>query len=57
MDEQLAERVADRFLDTLPNKRFPHFYVHDVYRFLYASHLAQHGQSLPPWLVPEEVAA
>jgi radical SAM superfamily enzyme YgiQ (UPF0313 family) len=57
MDEQLAERVADRFLDTLPKKRFPHFYVHDVYRFLYASYLSERSQPMPPWLVPEAVTA
>jgi anaerobic magnesium-protoporphyrin IX monomethyl ester cyclase len=57
MDERMAELVADRFLESLPIKRHPQFYVHDVYRFLYASYLSERGQPMPPWLVPEEVAA
>jgi hypothetical protein len=52
----MAELVADRFLESLPTKRFAQFYVHDVYRFLYASYLSERGQPMPPWLVPEEVA-
>jgi hypothetical protein len=56
LDEEMAELVADRFLESLPNKRFAQFYVHDVYRFLYASYLSERGLPLPPWLVPEEVA-
>jgi hypothetical protein len=31
--------------------------VHDTYRFLYISRLAEQGQPFPPWLVPEEGAA
>jgi anaerobic magnesium-protoporphyrin IX monomethyl ester cyclase len=54
MDEELAELVASRFLDVLPAKRFGHYYVNDVYRFLYVSDLREHGIPLPPWLVPEE---
>jgi radical SAM superfamily enzyme YgiQ (UPF0313 family) len=53
MDNNMAELVAARFMDTLPDKRYPHFYVSDVYRFLYASHNAEHGLPMPPWLVPE----
>ena len=53
MDEQMAELVMDRFLETLPAKRYPHFYVHDVYRLLYASHLSERNLRMPPWLVPE----
>ncbi|HLV33911.1 MAG TPA: radical SAM protein [Spirillospora sp.] len=53
MDAELAERVMDRFLDTLPGKSFPQFYANDVYRFLYASHLGEQGLPMPPWLVPE----
>jgi hypothetical protein len=49
----LAERVADRFMDTLPDKSFPQFYANDVYRFLYASYLGGQHLPLPPWLVPE----
>ncbi len=54
LDEQTAELVASRFLDTLPDKRYAQFYVHDVYRFLYASYLSERGLPQPPWLVPEE---
>lgn len=53
MDERMAELVHDRFLDSLPDKRYPQFYVNDVYRFLYASHLRDQGLPHPPWLVPE----
>ncbi len=53
MDERMAELVHDRFLESLPNKRYPQFYVNDVYRFLYASHLGDQGLPHPPWLVPE----
>jgi len=52
MDNDMAELVAERFMDTLPEKPYPHFYVSDVYRFLYASHNAEQGQPMPPWLVP-----
>jgi len=54
MNEQLAEVVASRFLDALPEKRFGHFYLHDVYRFLYIGHLSEQGIRFPPWLAPEE---
>ena len=57
MDEGLAERVASRFLDVLPAKRFGHYYVNDVYRFLYISELQEQRIPLPPWLVPEETGA
>lgn len=54
MDEALANLVASRFVDVLPQKRFGQYYVNDVYRFLYASDLRERGLPLPPWLVPEE---
>jgi anaerobic magnesium-protoporphyrin IX monomethyl ester cyclase len=54
MNEQLAELVASRFLDALPEKRFGHFYLHDVYRFLYIGRLSERGIRFPPWLDPEE---
>ncbi len=57
MNEQLAELVSSRFLDALPKKRFGHFYLHDVYRFLYIGHLSERGIPFPPWLAPEEAAA
>ncbi len=56
MNEEMAELVASRFLEALPNKRFAHFYVHDVYRFLYASRLSDQGVPYPPWLVEEAIA-
>ncbi len=55
MSEQLAELVASRFLDALPEKRFAQFYLHDVYRFLYIGHLSERGIRFPPWLAPEEM--
>ena len=39
----------------MPDKPYPHFYMSDVYRFLYASHNAERGVQNPPWLVPEGV--
>ena len=54
MDNDMAELVAARFTDTLPDKPFPQFYMNDVYRFLYASHLGAQGLPMPPWLVQEE---
>ncbi len=53
MSEQMAEMVHDRFLESLPPKRFAQFYISDVYRFLYASHLRERHLPHPPWLVPE----
>ena len=50
MDEQTARTVASRLLDALPKKEYAHFYVHDVYRILYASRLHQQGIPYPPWL-------
>lgn len=32
-----AEELEDQFPDSLPDKPFPQFYFHDIYRFLYAS--------------------
>jgi anaerobic magnesium-protoporphyrin IX monomethyl ester cyclase len=55
MDEKMADLVANRFLDTLPDKRYPQYYVSDVYRFLYASYLSERKIPQPPWLVPETV--
>lgn len=53
MDEQMAELVHDRFLDTLPQKPYPQFYVSDVYRFLYANYLSEQRVPPPPWLTPD----
>ena len=57
MDEAMAEFLVSRFVDVLPEKRFGHNYVNDVYRFLYVSDLRERGMALPPWLVPEGPAA
>ncbi|MEM7126909.1 MAG: radical SAM protein [Chloroflexota bacterium] len=54
MDERMSDRVAESFLSTLPDKRYPQYYVSDVYRFLYASYLSERGIPKPAWLVPEE---
>ena len=53
MKPQMAELVESRFLDTLPSRPYPQYYVSDVYRFLYASHLSEEGIPHPPWLMPE----
>jgi anaerobic magnesium-protoporphyrin IX monomethyl ester cyclase len=55
IDAAMAHTIGKRLLDELPTKRFFQFYVHDVYRFLYASHLHAQGQAFPLWLVDEEV--
>ncbi len=57
MDSQMVELVSSRFLEALPKKHFPQFYINDVYRLLYACHLSRAGRPMPPWLVEEEVAA
>lgn len=54
MDSEFAERVADRFMDTLPTKSYPQFYANDVYRFLYASYLSEQNKPMIPWLIPEQ---
>lgn len=50
MDEAMAKMVRERFLDTLPGKRYGQYYTHDVHRFLYASHLHAQGKAYPAWL-------
>ncbi|MEZ4620808.1 MAG: hypothetical protein R2867_35600 [Caldilineaceae bacterium] len=57
MKPQMAELVESRFLDTLPDRPYPQYYVSDVYRFLYASHLSERGIPHPPWLAPEAAMA
>ena len=53
MDEAMAELAVSGLLEVLPEKRYGHLYVNDVYRFLYACRLHEEGRPLPPWLVPE----
>ncbi|HMN31276.1 MAG TPA: radical SAM protein, partial [Caldilineaceae bacterium] len=57
MDDRMAALLEQRFLDTLPDRPYPQYYVSDVYRFLYASHLSQRGLPPPPWLAPEMAMA
>ena len=57
MGEQMAEMLESRFLDTLPEKPYPQFYVSDVYRFLYASYLSDRNIPRPPWLAKEVAVA
>jgi anaerobic magnesium-protoporphyrin IX monomethyl ester cyclase len=57
MDSGMAELVANRFLDALPRKNSPQFYINDVYRMLYASYLSRVNLAPPPWLIPEEEQA
>jgi anaerobic magnesium-protoporphyrin IX monomethyl ester cyclase len=55
MNQAMADLVVSRFVDSLPEKRFGQYYINDAYRFLYASHLRDHGISFPSWLVADEV--
>jgi anaerobic magnesium-protoporphyrin IX monomethyl ester cyclase len=57
MDDRMASLVESRFLETLPDKPYPQFYLSDVFRFLYASHLNEHKLQFSPWLVAETTAA
>lgn len=57
MDDNLAELVESHFLNALPRKPFPQFYVSDVYRFLYASRLHEQKLPMPPWLATETTVA
>lgn len=53
IDSAKARSIVMRLRETFPAKRFFQFYVYDVYRFLYASHLHNLGQELPSWLAEE----
>ena len=57
LDERTAGLLEERFLDTLPEKPYPQFYVSDVYRFLYASYLSERNIPRPPWLAKEVAVA
>jgi len=54
LDEEMAHTVYERLLDALPTKRYGQYYLHDVNRFLYASHLHAQGKPFPLWLADEE---
>ncbi|MBN1964200.1 MAG: radical SAM protein [Anaerolineae bacterium] len=53
LDEEMARTVYERFLDVLPSKRYGQYYLHDVNRFLYASHLRDQGIPYALWLTDE----
>lgn len=57
MDDRMAELVERHFLNSLPDKPYPQFYVSDVFRFLYASHLNEQKLPFSPWLAIEATAA
>jgi anaerobic magnesium-protoporphyrin IX monomethyl ester cyclase len=57
IDDKMAELVESHFLNSLPDKPYPQFYVSDVFRFLYASHLSERNLPRPPWLAKEVLAA
>jgi len=44
-----AEEIEAQFVNGLPDKQYPQFYFHDIYRFLYASHL-QDSELFPTML-------
>ncbi len=50
IDNALAETIVERLMDALPDKTAPQFYMHDTYRFLYASRLHEEGKRYPTWL-------
>jgi hypothetical protein len=57
MDEAMARTLVDRFIESLPGKRYGQYYTHDVHRFLYASYLHAKGEKLPVWLADENANA
>lgn len=50
LDEPMADTLATRLVDVLPEKQFGQFYIHDSYRLLYAGDLRDKGRPLPLWL-------
>lgn len=54
MDEEMADRVSEALISSLPEKKFGQYYITDVYKLLYAGHLHEQGLPMPPWLIPEE---
>jgi radical SAM superfamily enzyme YgiQ (UPF0313 family) len=53
LDESTAKAITEHLLDALPGKRYGQYYAQDAYRLLYAGHLREVGQPLPPWLMDE----
>jgi anaerobic magnesium-protoporphyrin IX monomethyl ester cyclase len=50
IDAAKAHAIVMQLRDQFPARRHFQFYVYDVYRFLYASHLHAQSQALPLWL-------
>ena len=50
LDEMTANKLSDRLVDQLPEKRFGMYYLSDVYKFLYSSELHRRNQPLPQWI-------
>ncbi|MCX6032741.1 MAG: radical SAM protein [Chloroflexi bacterium] len=57
LDENMARTLVEGLLGALPTKRYGQYYLHDVNRFLYASHLHAQGQPFPLWLADEAVTS
>ncbi len=55
IDADMANTLIERLQDVLPTKRYGQYYVHDVYRFLYASRLSGQNRPLPLWLADEDI--
>ncbi len=53
IDAAKAHALVMQLSDRFPARRYFQFYVYDVYRFLYASHLHAQGQAMPLWLADE----
>jgi anaerobic magnesium-protoporphyrin IX monomethyl ester cyclase len=51
IDSRRAEQIEAQFLESLPDKSYPQYYFHDIYRFLYACQF-QEGERLPTMLGP-----
>jgi len=46
----MADTLASRLVDVLPEKEFGQYYITDAYRLLYASRLWEQGKPMPLWL-------
>ena len=50
LDEGMANRLVDGFMEQLSEKSNGMYYMNDIYRFLFASELHRRGQPLPRWI-------
>jgi len=50
LDEPMADTLASRLIEVLPQKQFGQYYIHDSYRLLYAGDLREKAQPFPLWL-------